>query len=140
MDFFLQIKNIDQAVHLFNDWIAEDKDFNGNLDEYDKQSNFERAIWLLQEVAEHKKIQYKGYFRTKYEKNSEFQRILGKTDFVEQTAKRELYVFMASQDDEEIFNLLKYVYSVTQPTKLDRTKLSVMIDALKSKGYVFERY
>ncbi|MCW3170658.1 hypothetical protein OMO38_19180 [Chryseobacterium sp. 09-1422] len=139
MEFFVEIKTADQAFQIIKDWIAEDIDDNGYLSKYDKEAIYNSAIWAIQEVAEHKNIEYQGYFRTKYEKNSEFQRILGKTNFEEQTYKRELYVLMAAQDDQEIFDLFKYIFDITQPWYLDDILLSEMITKINSKGYLFHR-
>lgn len=141
MEFFQAIQSKEQVLKMIKEIIDDYKNDDGNLEgEYENETVYDSAIWILQEFAEFKKIEYKGYFRTKYENDSEFQRILGRTNFEEQTNKRELYVFMSAQDDSEIFDILKFVYELTHKSILDDLQLFEMIYKINSKGFLFERY
>lgn len=141
MEFFEAIESKNQVLEMINEIIHDYKNDAGNLEgEYENETVYDSAIWILQELAEFKKLEYKGYFRTKYEKHSEFQRILGGANFEEQKNKRELYVFMSAQDDSEIFDILKFVYELTHKSILDDLQLYEMIYKINSKGYLFGRY
>lgn len=141
MEFFEAIKSKEQVLKMINEIIDDHKNDKDILEgEYENETVYDSAIWILQELAEFKKIEFKGYFRTKFEKHSEFQRILGRTNFDEQQNKRELYVFMSAQEDSEIFNILKFVYELTHKSIFDDLQLFEMIYKINSKGFLFERY
>lgn len=107
---------------------------------YSRQSVFNNASWILQEFAEAKKIEYLGYFRTKFEKNSEFLRIQSHPFLDDQTEKRNLYVFMSAQDDPEIFECLSYVYNITHDEVLTENVLKKEILNINRWGIIFARY
>jgi hypothetical protein len=141
MEFFEAIESKEQVLKMINEIIDDHKNDKDILEgEYENETVYDSAIWILQELAEFKKIEFKGYFRTKFEKHSEFQRILGRTNFDEQQNKRELYVFMSAQEDSEIFNILKFVYELTHKSIFDDLQLFEMIYKINSKGFIFERY
>lgn len=139
MDYNREIKTKEDALISINEMIDDYKSADVDLTDFEKNEIYNSSIWTLQELAEYKKIEYKGYFRTKYEKHSEFETILGPGGHEEHRSKRELYVFMTAKDDEEIYDILKYVFSKTKNTALGEAELSNLITEINNKGYRFER-
>lgn len=139
MDFHREIKSKEDALISINEMVDDYKSAEGSLTDFEKSEIYNSAIWTLQELAENKKIEYKGYFRTKYEKHSEFETILGAGGHEEHESKRELYVFMAAIDHLEIYDILKYVFYKTKNIALGKAELLNLIDAINSRGYSFER-
>ena len=138
MIFFREIKTKEDALLSINEMI-DDYMTDGRLSDFEKSEIYNSAIWTLQELAEYKKIEYKGYFRTKYEKHSEYETILGAGGHEEHTSKRELYVFMSAQDDEEIFEILLYVLAVTKSLALDKNLLAEFVFEINAQGIEFQR-
>lgn len=140
MEFFTVIDSDEKALMKINAIIDDMKNEKGILEsDYEKWEVYNSSIWYLQELAEFKKIEYLGYFRTKFEKHQEDERILGKGTFEEQTNKRELYVYMAAEDDFPIYEYLQYSYDLTHSDKLTKSKLTDLIAEINSKGYIFKR-
>jgi len=140
MDFFTVIDSDEKALMKINEIIDDMKNKEGFLEgDYERWEVYNSSVWILQELAEFKRIEYSGYFRTKYEKNSEFERILGKSSFEEQANKRELYVYMAAEDDAVIYEYLQYAYDLTHSEKLTKSRLTDLIHKINTKGYVFKR-
>lgn len=127
-----QIKEIESDYEEFK----EDGKFTSI---YSRDSVFNNASWILQEFAEEKKMEYVGYFRTKYEKNAEFLRIQTHPFLDSQTEKRNLYVFMSAQDDQEIFECLEYVYNITHDEALNENVLKKEILNINRWGIIFAR-
>lgn len=139
MEFVEPITSKEDALLMISEWIREDKMENGTLTESDQEAIFNSAIWVLQELAEYKGVEYRGYYRTRFEKDSEFQRILWLTDFDEQRKKRELYVHMAAQDDSDVFKCLHYTYRMTRNKFLDEVELFEIVYQINVAGLTFQR-
>lgn len=139
MEFHPEIKTREDALKAINYMIDDYTDGNNALSDFEKSEIYNSAIWTLQELAENKKIEYKGYFRTKYEKHSEFETILGPGGHQEHINKRELYVFMSAQDDEEIFEILLYVLAVTKSLALNKNLLAEFVFEINAQGTKFQR-
>lgn len=140
MEFFTVIDSNEKALLKINEIIDDMKNEEGLLEkDHERWEVYNTSVWTLQELAEFKKIEYSGYFRTKYEKSSEFQIILGKSSFEEQANKRELYVYMAAEDDSTIYEYLQYAYDLTHSDKLTKSRLTDLINEINSKGYIFKR-
>ncbi len=116
-------------------------DDDGNFDSpYSRDAVFNGASWILQEYAESKKIEYVGYFRTKFEKNAQFLRFQSHAFLDEQKEKRNLYVLMSAQDDEIVFECLKYVYDKTHDEELNDEILKREIFNINKWGIIFAKY
>lgn len=135
--------NKEDVLNKLEEIISDYKDFmrDGKFDSpYSRESVFNNASWVLQDFAESKNIEYVGYFRTKYEKNSELLRFQSHSFLDEQKEKRNLYVFMSAQDDSDIFDCLKYIYSFTSDIELNDDVLKKEIYDINKWGIIFARY
>lgn len=121
----------------YENFVEEDGTFDSP---YSREAVFNGASWILQEYAESKKIEYVGYFRTKFEKNREFSQI-GSHPYLDlMKEKRNLYVFMSAQDDQDVFVCLKYVYDKTHDEGLTPEVLKKEIFEVNQWGIIFARY
>lgn len=130
------LNQIEEILSDYEDYF-EDGKFNSP---YSRESVFNNVSWILQDYAESKKIEFLGYFRTKFEKSSEMLRIVSHPFLDEQTIKRKLYVFMSAQDDEIVFECLKYVYDKTHDEKLNDEILKREIFDINKWGIIFAKF
>lgn len=130
------LNQIEEILSDYEDYFEEGK-FNSP---YSRESVFNNVSWILQDYAESKKIEYVGYFRTKFEKSSEMLRIVSHPFLDEQTIKRKLYVFMSAQDDEIVFECLKFVYDKTYDEELNDEILKREIFEINKWGIIFAKY
>lgn len=97
---------------------------------------FENAIGLLQYAAVQKNIEFDGYFRRKWEIAADHPMTFDE-EYFENEYRSELYVYLASEADSEIFECLKYAYDLVHEEKLSTNILHKEIYDLKEKGVQF---
>lgn len=97
---------------------------------------FDEAIALLQYAAVQKNIEFDGYFRTKWEIEEDHPMTFG-DEYFENENRSELYVYLAADADDEIYEGLEYIYNLTHPQKLSKDVLHQEIYSLKEKGVTF---
>ncbi|WP_426473459.1 hypothetical protein [Chryseobacterium balustinum] len=97
---------------------------------------FENAIGLLQYAAVQKNIEFDGYFRTKWEIEAEHPMTFD-DEYFENENRSELYVYLAAEANQEIYECLEYAWNVTHEEKLTENILHREIYLLKEKGVSF---
>ena len=97
---------------------------------------FENAIGLIQYAAVQKNIEFDGYFRTKWEIEADHPMTFDE-EYFENENRSELYVYLAAEADQEIFECLKYAYDLVHDEKLSNNILHKEIYLLKEQGVTF---
>ncbi|WP_374440591.1 hypothetical protein [Epilithonimonas sp.] len=97
---------------------------------------FENAIGLIQYFAVQKNIEFDGYFRTKWEIEAEHPMTFD-DEYFENENRSELYVYLAAEADEDIFECLKYAYNLVNEEEFTRETLHREIFLLREQGTNF---
>ncbi|MGK6342816.1 hypothetical protein ACMGDK_11290 [Chryseobacterium sp. DT-3] len=97
---------------------------------------YETSMGVIHSEAVERKIEFDGYFRTKWEIESNNVMTFDK-EYFEDLQRKELYVFLAALIDEDIFEYLEYVWSLYKGEDLTENILHREIYLLKEKGVRF---
>jgi len=97
---------------------------------------YDEANALLQYAAVQKNIEFDGYFRTKWEIEEDHPMTFG-DEYFENENRSELYVYLAADANNEIYDGLEFIYNLTHSQKLSKELLHQEICLLKEKGITF---
>lgn len=97
---------------------------------------FETGVGLIQYFAIEKKIEFDGYFRTKWKIEAEHPMTFDQ-EYFENENRSELFVYLAAEADHEIYECLEYIYNLTHEQNLSKNILHKEIYELKEKGVTF---
>lgn len=97
---------------------------------------YEDSIGLIQYFAVDKKIEFDGYFRTKWEIEAEHPMTFDE-EYFENENRSELFVYLAAEVDDEIYECLEYIYNLTHEENLSKEVLHREIYLLKENGVKF---
>lgn len=97
---------------------------------------FEDMIGFIQYQANEKKIEFDGFFRTKWEIAAEHPMTFDEAYF-ENENRSELYVYLAAEKDPEVFSWLEYAWNCTHEEKFATDILHREIYFLKEQGVKF---
>ena len=78
---------------------------------------YEESIVLLHYAAFQKNIELDGYFRMKWEIEEDYPMTFGDEYFADEN-RSELYVYLAANISEEIYEGLKFAYNLTPSAKV----------------------
>ncbi|WP_300685852.1 hypothetical protein [Chryseobacterium sp.] len=117
-----------RILQLLSNYIEEDPE--------DLNSFFDDAMNLIRGAAADKNIEFDGYFRERWEISAdtifEFDE-----EYFEDEDRRDLYVFLSSLVDNEIFDYLEYVWHHVFHEELTKEIIEIRIEELKEKGVRF---
>ena len=94
------------------------------------------ALRILQYAAVQKNIEFDGYFRTKWEIEEDHPMTFG-DEYFENENRSELYVYLAADTNEEIYEGLEFAYNLTHQQKLSKELLHQEINSLREQGITF---
>lgn len=97
---------------------------------------YEDLVSFIQYQANEKKIEFDGFFRTKWEIEVEHPMTFDE-EYFENENRSELYVYLAAENDKEVFSWLEYAWNLTHDEKLTENILHREIYLLKEKGVSF---
>ncbi|MEJ5105483.1 hypothetical protein [Chryseobacterium sp. MYb328] len=105
-------------------------------DPEDLDNFYDDAMNLIRGAAADKNIEFDGYFCERWEISAdtifEFDE-----DYFEDEDRRDLYVFLSTLVDEEIFEYLHYVWHHVHNEELTKETIEYRIEELKEKGVRF---
>lgn len=97
---------------------------------------YEDMVGFIQYQANEKKIEFDGFFRTKWEIAAEHPMTFDEKYFEDEN-RSELYVYLAAEKDPEVYSWLEYAWNLTHEEKLTQNILHREIYHLKEKGVSF---
>lgn len=97
---------------------------------------YETSIGVIQSEVVDRKIEFDGYFRSKWEIESN-NLMSFDSEYFENKERQELYVFLAALLDKDIFNYLHYVWKLAKSEELTEKILNREIYLLNEKGVKF---
>lgn len=97
---------------------------------------YENGIGLIQYLAVEKKIEFDEFFRTKWEIAAEHPMTFDE-EYFENENRSELFVFLAAEADEEVYECLEYIYNLTHDENLSKNVIHREIYKLREKGIKF---
>lgn len=97
---------------------------------------YEDMITFIQYQANEKKIEFDGFFRTKWEIEAEHPMTFN-DEYFENEERSELFVYLAAEKDNDVFSWLEYAWNITHDEKLTENVLHQEIYLLKEKGVTF---
>lgn len=97
---------------------------------------YDDMIGFIQYQANEKKIEFDGFFRSKWEIEAEHPMTFDEKYFEDEN-RSELYVYLAAERDEEVFSWLEYAWNLTHEEKLTEDILHREIYNLREKGVGF---
>lgn len=107
-----------------------------NMAESPDEILFDDMIGFIQYQANQKGIEFDGFFRTKWEIEADHPMTFD-NEYFEDENRSELYVFLASEKDKEVFSWLEYAWNLTHDEILTENILHREIYLLKEKGVTF---
>ncbi len=115
-------------IFLLGEYAAE----SGN----DMDQFFDSAMELIRSEAIERKIQFDGYFRTRWE--IEADNVMSfDSDYFEDKNRRNLYVYLSALINQDIFEMVEYIWPFMQDEDLDENILHREIYFLQEKGVKF---
>lgn len=121
----MSIKDTEQVIMNITLDIAEDP-----------EGVYQNVMELIRTEAIEKEIEYDGYYRHKWEEEAENVMTFDK-EYFEDKDRRDLYIFMAALEDQEIFHLLYNIWNLSKSEDLNENILHREIYNLKEKGVKF---
>lgn len=97
---------------------------------------FEDMIGFIQYQANEKGIEFDGYFREKWEIAAEHPMTFD-SEYFENENRSELFVYLAAENDDEVFSWLQYAWNLTHEENLTENILHREIYLLKEQGTKF---
>lgn len=97
---------------------------------------FETAVGLIQFFAVQKKIEFDGYFRTKWEIEAEHPMTFD-DEYFENENRSELYVYLAAEADQDIFDCIKFAYELVNDEIFSKDVMHREIFLLREQGVKF---
>ncbi|WP_312398357.1 hypothetical protein [Chryseobacterium sp.] len=97
---------------------------------------YEDMIGFIQYQTNEKKIEFDGFFRTKWEIEAEHPMTFD-DEYFENEERSELFVYLAAEIDNEVFSWLEYAWNITHDEKMTENVLHREIFLLKEKGVTF---
>lgn len=97
---------------------------------------YDDMIGFIQYQANEKKIEFDHYFRAKWEIEAEHPMTFDESYFEDEN-RSELYVYLAAENDKEVYSWLEYAWNLTHDEKLTEIILHREIYLLYEKGVTF---
>jgi hypothetical protein len=97
---------------------------------------YDESIALLQYAAVQKNMEFDGYFRTNWEIEEDHPMTFD-DEYFENENRSELYVYLAADASEEIYEGLQFAYNLTHQQKLSKEILHQEISSLREQGVTF---
>lgn len=118
----------DMTMYLLGEYLIDSAD---DLNEF-----YSDSMELLRGVADEKEIEFDEYFRTKWE-NSADTLVSFDEIYFSDSDKRDLYVFLSAQVDDDIYTYLDYVWNSVYHEKLSNEILKDKVQDIIKKGVKF---
>jgi len=115
-------------ISLLSEYAAESGD---NTDQF-----FHNAMELIRAEAIEKGIQFDGYFRAKWELEAENVMTFD-SEYFEDPYKRNLYVYLSALVNQDIYEMLEYIWPFVNDEDLDENIIHREIYLLKEKDVKF---
>lgn len=116
------------TMYLLGEYLIDSAD---NLQEF-----YDDSMELIRGVAEEKEIEFDEYFRTRW-KDSADTIVSFDELYFENIDRRDLYVFLSAQVDNDIFEYLSYVWNIVNKENLSSEILKDQVQKLINKGTRF---
>lgn len=97
---------------------------------------YHTLVSFIQYQANEKKLEFDGYFRTKWEIAADHPMSFDSSYF-ESEERSDLYVYLCALVDEDVYDWLEYAYNLTHDEKLSENILHREIYFLKENGTQF---
>jgi hypothetical protein len=114
--------------NLLSEYAAENGE---NSDEF-----FSDAMELIRAEAIERNIQFDGYFRSKWEVEAENVMTFD-SEYFEDPYKRNLYVYLSALVNQDIYEMLEYIWPFVNDEDLDENIIHREIYFLKELGVQF---
>ncbi|CAA7392550.1 hypothetical protein [Chryseobacterium fistulae] len=118
----------DMTMYLLGEYLIDSAD---DLNEF-----YSDSMELLRGVADEKEIEFDEYYRTKWG-NSADTLISFDEIYFSDSDKRDLYVFLSAQVDDDIYTYLDYVWNSVYHEKLSNEILKEKVQDIVKKGVKF---
>lgn len=118
----------DMTMYLLGEYLIDSAD---DLNEF-----YSDSMELLRGVADEKEIEFDEYYRTKWA-NSADTLVCFDEIYFSDSDKRDLYVFLSAQVDDDIYTYLDYVWNSIYHEKLSNEILKDKIQDIIKKGVKF---
>lgn len=106
-------------------------DSANNLEEF-----YNDAMELIRGTADEKEIEFDEYFRTRWKDSADTIVSFNELYFSD-TDRRDLYVFLSAQVDDDIFEYLSYVWNIVNKENITPEILKDQVQKLINKGIRF---
>lgn len=97
---------------------------------------YESSMGIMLYEAVERKIEFDGYFRTKWEIEAE-NSVPFNDEYFDDKERVKLYVFLSALKNKDIFDFLHYVWSLVHNEELSENIIHREIYNLKEKGVKF---
>lgn len=118
----------DMTMYLLGEYLIDSAD---DLNEF-----YSDSMELLRGVADEKEIEFDEYYRTKWG-NSADTLVSFDEIYFSDSDKRDLYVFLSAQVDDDIYTYLDYVWNSVYHEKLSNEILKDKVQDIIKKGVKF---
>ena len=118
----------EMTMYLLGEYLIDSAD---NLEEF-----YNDSIELIRGTADEKEIEFDEYFRTRWKDSADTIVSFDELYFSD-TDRRDLYVFLSAQVDDEIFEYLSYVWKIIHKEDLSTEILKEQVKKMINKGTRF---